>query len=44
MKFRCKQSGNVVEFFEEAQIEQMRREDHYEEVEEVVEKKKKEAK
>ena len=38
MKFRCKQSGTVIEFLLEDQIEQMMREDHYEVVEEKVEK------
>ena len=33
-KFRCKQSGNFVEFTNEYDIEQIRMQDDYEEVEE----------
>lgn len=32
VRFRCKQSGNTVAFSDEADIESMRRESHYEEV------------
>ena len=38
MKFRCKQSGNIVEFTDPAHIESMKREEHYEVVEEKQEK------
>ena len=31
-KFRCKQSGGIMEFFNEYDIEQIRKQDDYEEV------------
>ena len=40
MKFRCKQSGNIIEFTNPAHIESMKREEHYEIVEEKKEEKK----
>jgi hypothetical protein len=38
-KFRCKQSGGIMEFHNEYDIEQIRMQSDYEEVEEVEEKK-----
>ena len=39
-KFRCKQSGNFVEFHNEYDIEQIRLQEDYEEVEEAKEEQK----
>ena len=37
MKFRCKRSGNVIEFEKQTDIESMLKETHYEVVEDKVE-------
>ena len=39
MKFRCKQSGNIIEFKEQGDIDAMLKEPHYEVVEEKKEEK-----